>query len=81
MRILNQTKLPQLSFVFTIILLLTITSPLTWSIESVQSAWIGETTIYIQSDGSVSPSTAPIMTVDNITYTLTDNINLTTPGL
>ena len=31
-------------------------------------------TIYINSDGSVSPSSAPISTVDNVTYTLTDNI-------
>ena len=30
--------------------------------------------ITINSDGSVSPSDAPILTVDNITYTFTDNI-------
>jgi parallel beta-helix repeat protein len=34
----------------------------------------GNGTIYINADGSVSPSTAPISTVDNITYTLTGNI-------
>ncbi len=31
-------------------------------------------TIYIRADGSVDPSTAPILTVDNVTYTLTNNI-------
>ena len=32
-------------------------------------------TIYIRADGSVDPPTAPITTVDNATYTFTDNIN------
>ena len=32
-------------------------------------------TIYIRADGSIDPSTAPIFTADNITYTLADNIN------
>ena len=31
-------------------------------------------TIYIRADGSVDPDTAPISTVENITYTFTDNI-------
>jgi parallel beta-helix repeat protein len=31
-------------------------------------------TIYIRADGSIDPPTAPISTVDNITYTFTDNI-------
>jgi len=31
-------------------------------------------TIYIRADGSIDPSTAPISSVDNVTYTLTDNI-------
>jgi len=31
-------------------------------------------TIYIRADGSVFPSTAPISSVDNVTYTLTGNI-------
>lgn len=30
--------------------------------------------IYIRADGSIEPSTAPISTIDNMTYTLTDNI-------
>jgi parallel beta-helix repeat protein len=32
-------------------------------------------TIYIRADGSIDPSTAPIATVDNTTYTFTGNIN------
>lgn len=32
-------------------------------------------TIYIQPDGSISPSTANITTANNVTYTFTDNIN------
>jgi hypothetical protein len=32
-------------------------------------------TIYIRADGSIDPSTAPISTVDSVTYTFTDNIN------
>ena len=31
-------------------------------------------TIYIRADGSVDPDTAPISSVDNVTYTFTDNI-------
>jgi parallel beta-helix repeat protein len=31
-------------------------------------------TIYIRADGSIDPSTTPISTTDNITYTLIDNI-------
>ncbi|KPV64194.1 MAG: Periplasmic copper-binding protein (NosD) [Candidatus Bathyarchaeota archaeon BA2] len=31
--------------------------------------------IYIRADGSIDPIDAPISTVDNITYTFTDNIN------
>ena len=31
-------------------------------------------TIYIRADGSVEPITAPISSVDNVTYTFTDNI-------
>jgi hypothetical protein len=30
--------------------------------------------IYIRFDGSVDPDAAPILTVDNITYTFTDNV-------
>lgn len=39
--------------------------------------WQPETsgTIYIRADGSIDPPDAPISTVDNVTYTLTGNIN------
>ncbi len=32
-------------------------------------------TVYIRADGSIDPLTAPISTLDNVTYTLTDDIN------
>jgi parallel beta-helix repeat protein len=38
-------------------------------------------TIYINADGSISPSTAPIYTADNITYTLTGNITTNADGI
>jgi len=34
----------------------------------------GSSTIYIRTDGSIEPSTADILTFDNITYVFTDNI-------
>jgi len=44
---------------------------LTFDIQSVEASG----TIYIRADGSVDPDTAPILTVDNITYVFTDSIN------
>jgi len=38
-------------------------------------------TIYIRADGSIDPPTAPIFTTDNVTYTLTDNINSDADGI
>jgi parallel beta-helix repeat protein len=35
----------------------------------------GSGTIYIRADGSIEPPTAPITSLDNVTYTFTDNIN------
>jgi parallel beta-helix repeat protein len=57
-----------------LVLLFTGTFMLAFNVQLVKSdyAWTG--TIYIQADGSVQPSTAPISSVDNVTYTLTDNI-------
>ncbi len=37
--------------------------------------------IYIQADGSISPSNAPIHSADNITYTLTGNITANADGI
>jgi len=36
---------------------------------------MASSTIYIRADGSIDPDTAPILTVDNITYTFTGNVN------
>ena len=36
---------------------------------------MASSTIYIRADGSIDPDTAPISTVDNITYTFTGNVN------
>jgi parallel beta-helix repeat protein len=47
---------------------------LAFDIQPVKSDWTWTETIYIRADGSVEPDTAPISTVDNITYTFTDNI-------
>ena len=38
-------------------------------------------TIYIRADGSIDPPTAPISTVDNVTYTLTGNITSDADGI
>jgi len=38
-------------------------------------------TIYIRADGSIDPPTAPISTIDNITYTLTGNITSDADGI
>jgi parallel beta-helix repeat protein len=57
-----------------VFLLLASTIVLAHNIQPVKSDYAWTETIYIQADGSVSPSTAPISSVDNMTYTLTDNI-------
>jgi parallel beta-helix repeat protein len=44
-------------------------------VSSVQTCFAQENgAIYIRADGSIDPPTAPISTLDNITYTLTGNI-------
>lgn len=40
----------------------------------IQPVW-ADGIIYINADGSITPLTAPISTVDNVTYTFTGNIN------
>ena len=47
---------------------------LAFNIQPVKADWTWAGTIYIRADGSVDPDTAPISSIDNITYTLTDNI-------
>ncbi|RLI39344.1 hypothetical protein DRO69_14390, partial [Candidatus Bathyarchaeota archaeon] len=41
--------------------------------------WTG--TVYIRADGSIEPADAPIITCDNVTYTLTDNITSSADGI
>ena len=47
---------------------------LAFNIQQVKADWSWTETIYIRADGSVYPDTAPVSTVDQNTYTLTDNI-------
>jgi parallel beta-helix repeat protein len=44
------------------------------NVQLVKSDYTWTQTIWINADGSISPSAAPISSVDNVTYTLTDNI-------
>lgn len=62
------------SGILSILLVLSILG-LGFSIQSV-GTWTGET-IYIRTDGSVYPSDAPVSTLDNITYIVTDDIRTT----
>jgi len=55
------------------------TLTLTFNIQPVKSTWTG--TVYIRADGSVDPPDAPIITYDNVTYTLTDNITSSADGI
>jgi parallel beta-helix repeat protein len=48
-------------------------------IKSTKAEWTG--TVYIRADGSIDPPDAPIITYDNITYTLTGNIVSTGDGI
>ena len=56
-----------------IMVILLLTSMLAWAFNIQPVGASG--TIYIRADGSIDPPTAPISTVDNVTYTFTDNIN------
>jgi parallel beta-helix repeat protein len=57
--------------VFTLMLLLCVICPGGLSFPVKASG-----TIFIRADGSVEPDTAPISTIDNVTYTFTDNIDV-----
>jgi parallel beta-helix repeat protein len=59
---------------------LLVISTLTLSFK-IQIARADGGTIYINADGSMSPSTAPIYSADNITYTLTGNITANANGI
>jgi len=62
-----------------LILLLTGMLTLAFNIQPVKTEWTG--TVYIRADGSIDPPDAPIITYDNITYTLTDNITSSGDGI
>jgi parallel beta-helix repeat protein len=55
-------------------LLLTGIAALAFSVQSVKSDYVWTDIIYIKADGSIEPLGAPVSTIDNVTYTLTDNI-------
>lgn len=50
-----------------------------YKIKPAGSTWTG--TVYIRADGSIDPPDAPIVTYDNVTYTLTDNITSSGDGI
>jgi len=52
-----------------------------FNVHLVISDYSWNETIYIGADGSITPSEAPISTVDNVTYTFTDNIVDAAPSL
>jgi parallel beta-helix repeat protein len=60
-------------------LLLTGMLTLAFNLQPVKSDYVWTETIYVQADGSIQPPTAPISSVDNVTYTLTDNITGNAP--
>ena len=60
-------------------LLLTGIFSLAINIRPIKSTWTG--TVYIRADGSIDPPDAPIITHDNVTYTLTDNITSSGDGI
>jgi parallel beta-helix repeat protein len=62
-----------------LVLLLTGLLTLTFNIKDVKSAWTG--TVYIRADGRIDPPDAPIITYDNVTYTLTGNIISSADGI
>jgi parallel beta-helix repeat protein len=47
---------------------------LAFNVQPVKSDYTWTEPIYIMADGSIQPPTAPISSVDGVTYTLTDNI-------
>ena len=64
-----------------IVLMLLLTSMLSSAFitQPVKAEWTG--TVYIRADGSIDPADAPIITYDDVTYTLTDNITSSADGI
>jgi len=55
-------------------LLLVGTLTLMFNIQPAEADYVWTETIYIRADGGIEPADAPVSTVDNVTYSLTDNI-------
>jgi len=62
-----------------LILLLTGLFSLAINVRPVKGEWTG--TVYIRADGNIDPPDAPIITYDNVTYILTDNISSSAHGI
>jgi len=58
--------------VFTLLLVGTLT--LMFNIQPAKADYVWTKTIYIRADGDIEPADATVSTVDNVTYSLTDNI-------
>lgn len=67
-------KLALLAFLITCLVGMLV---LSYHVQPVEATYSANYEIYINADGSISNQTAPISTTDNITYTLTDDINFT----
>ena len=50
-----------------------------FNVKPAKAEWTG--TVYIHADGSIDPPDAPIITRDNVTYTLTGNIKSSEDGI
>jgi len=68
-------------WIFGIVIMLLLTSTLTFAfnVKTAKNTWTG--TIYIRADGSIDPSNAPIISYDNTTYILTTNITSSADGI
>jgi parallel beta-helix repeat protein len=62
-----------------LMLLLMAMLSLSFNFKSTKAEWTG--TVYIRANGSIDPPDAPIVTYDNVTYTLTSNIISTADGI
>ncbi|MEM3703338.1 MAG: CARDB domain-containing protein [Candidatus Bathyarchaeia archaeon] len=60
-------------------LILISTLTLALNIQPAKAGWTG--TVYIRADGSIDPPDAPLITYDNVTYTLTGNIASSADGI
>jgi hypothetical protein len=60
-------------------LLLASTLNLAFNVPVAKEEWTG--TVHIKADGSIDPPDAPIINLDNVTYTLTSNITSNADGI